>query len=135
MLLELAGVSKRFGAVVAADNVDLAVAEGEALGIIGANGAGKSSLFNLVTGVLAPDSGTVRLDGRDITRDPVRARCQAGIGRSFQIPPPVREPLGLREPAGRRAVRQARAAAASPTAPRCWSAPGSPRRRTPWPAS
>jgi branched-chain amino acid transport system ATP-binding protein len=88
MLLELAGVTKRFGAVVAADNVDLAVAEGEALGIIGANGAGKSSLFNLVTGVLTADSGTVRLDGRDITRDPVRARCQAGIGRSFQIPRP-----------------------------------------------
>lgn len=88
MLLELAGVSKRFGAVVAADNVDLNVAEGEALGIIGANGAGKSSLFNLVTGVLTPDLGSVRLDGRDITRDPVRHRCKAGIGRSFQIPKP-----------------------------------------------
>lgn len=88
MLLELAGVSKRFGAVVAADTVDLRVMEGEALGIIGANGAGKSSLFNLVAGVLAADSGTIRLDGRDITRDPVRMRCQAGIGRSFQIPRP-----------------------------------------------
>jgi branched-chain amino acid transport system ATP-binding protein len=88
MLLELAGVSKRFGAVVAADAIDLKVAEGEALGIIGANGAGKSSLFNLVTGVLRPDSGTVRLDGRDITREPVRRRCSAGIGRSFQIPRP-----------------------------------------------
>jgi branched-chain amino acid transport system ATP-binding protein len=88
MLLELAGVSKRFGAVVAADAVDLDVAEGEALGIIGANGAGKSSLFNLVTGVLRPDSGSIRLDGHDITRDPVRSRCSAGIGRSFQIPRP-----------------------------------------------
>jgi branched-chain amino acid transport system ATP-binding protein len=88
MLLELAGVSKRFGAVVAADSVDLSVTEGEALGIIGANGAGKSSLFNLVTGVLKADSGTIRLDGRDITRDPVQARCHAGIGRSFQIPRP-----------------------------------------------
>jgi branched-chain amino acid transport system ATP-binding protein len=88
MLLKLAGVTKRFGAVVAADNVDLEIAEGEALGIIGANGAGKSSLFNLVTGVLRPDAGSVHLDGRDITSDPVRLRCKAGIGRSFQIPRP-----------------------------------------------
>ncbi|MEP7239378.1 MAG: ABC transporter ATP-binding protein [Devosia sp.] len=88
MLLELAGVSKRFGAVVAADGVDLSVAAGEALGIIGANGAGKSSLFNLVTGVLSPDAGTVTLDGRDISRDPAGERCRAGIGRSFQIPRP-----------------------------------------------
>ncbi|MEQ1899956.1 MAG: ABC transporter ATP-binding protein [Devosia sp.] len=88
MLLELAGVSKRFGAVVAADGVNLSVAAGEALGIIGANGAGKSSLFNLVTGVLKPDAGTVILAGRDITRDPARERCRAGIGRSFQIPRP-----------------------------------------------
>jgi branched-chain amino acid transport system ATP-binding protein len=88
MILELAGVSKRFGAVVAADHVDLAVAEGEALGIIGANGAGKSSLFNLVTGVLLPDAGTIRLDGRDITRESARRRSEAGIGRSFQIPKP-----------------------------------------------
>lgn len=88
MLLELSGVSKRFGAVVAADRVDLSVADGEALGIIGANGAGKSSLFNLVTGVLRPDAGTVSLAGRDITHDPVRERCRAGIGRSFQIPKP-----------------------------------------------
>ena len=88
MLLELAGVSKRVGAVIAADAIDLRVAEGEALGIIGANGAGKSSLFILVTGVLRPASGTVRLDGRDVTREPVRRRCSAGIGRTFQIPRP-----------------------------------------------
>ena len=88
MLLELKGVSKRFGAVVAADAIDLNVAEGVALGIIGANGAGKSSLFNLITGVLRPDAGTVALDGRDITHLPARQRCHAGIGRSFQIPRP-----------------------------------------------
>jgi branched-chain amino acid transport system ATP-binding protein len=88
MVLTLQGVSKRFGAVVAADRVDLSVAAGEALGIIGANGAGKSSLFNLVTGILKPDAGTIALDGRDITRDSVRQRCRAGIGRSFQIPQP-----------------------------------------------
>lgn len=88
MLLELSGISKRFGAVIAADAVDLQVADGEALGIIGANGAGKSSLFNLVTGVLRADAGTVNFDGRDVTRRSVRERCQAGIGRSFQIPKP-----------------------------------------------
>jgi len=88
VLLELSGVSRRFGAVVAADGIDLRLAEGEALGIIGANGAGKSSLFNLITGVLKPDAGGVRLDGRDITALPARERCLLGIGRSFQIPQP-----------------------------------------------
>eukprot|EP01036_Dinobryon_divergens_P006993 gene6993-biopygen6229 len=88
MLLELKGLSKRFGAVVAADAVDLSVTEGVALGIIGANGAGKSSLFNLIAGVLTPDAGAVTLDGRDVTQLAVRRRCLAGIGRSFQIPRP-----------------------------------------------
>jgi branched-chain amino acid transport system ATP-binding protein len=88
MLLELEGVSLRFGAVVAADAIDLRVAEGEAVGIIGANGAGKSSLFNLIAGVLRPDSGAIRLHGRDVTKVPARLRCAAGIGRSFQIPRP-----------------------------------------------
>ncbi|MEX0852317.1 MAG: ABC transporter ATP-binding protein [Bauldia sp.] len=88
MLLELSGVSKRFGAIAAADGVNLSVAEGEALGIIGANGAGKSSLFNLVTGVLRPDAGAIFFDGADITRTPVRQRCLAGISRSFQVPQP-----------------------------------------------
>lgn len=88
MLLRLSGVSKSFGAVVAADSVDLELARGEALGIIGANGAGKSSLFNLITGVLRPDAGRVEFSGRDVTRAPVRDRCRSGIGRSFQIPRP-----------------------------------------------
>lgn len=87
-LLRLTGVSKRFGAVVAADGVDLVVNSGEALGIIGANGAGKSSLFNLVTGVIRPDAGTVEFKGGNVTRAPVRERCRNGIGRSFQIPRP-----------------------------------------------
>jgi len=88
MLLELSGVSKRFGAVIAADGINLSVADGEALGIIGANGAGKSSLFNLVTGVLRPDAGTVNFADRDITGLAARDRCRVGIGRSFQIPKP-----------------------------------------------
>lgn len=88
MLLELKSVSKRFGAVVAADGIDLSVQQGEALGIIGANGAGKSSLFNLITGVLRPDAGTVSFHSNEITRASVRDRCRSGIGRSFQIPQP-----------------------------------------------
>lgn len=88
MILRLAGISKRFGAVVVADNIDLEVGRGEALGIIGANGAGKSSLFNLITGVIRPDAGRVFLGDTDITAIPARQRCVAGIGRSFQIPRP-----------------------------------------------
>jgi len=87
-ILEVAGLSKSFGSVRAADNVVLAVCKGEALGIIGPNGAGKSSLFNLITGDLQPDAGEVRLNGTDITRKSPHERCRAGIARSYQIPRP-----------------------------------------------
>jgi branched-chain amino acid transport system ATP-binding protein len=87
-ILEVAGLSKSFGSVRAADNIVLAVRKGEALGIIGPNGAGKSSLFNLITGDLRPDAGEVRLNGTDITRKSAHQRCQAGIARSYQIPRP-----------------------------------------------
>jgi len=72
------------GATIVAD-VSLEVAEGEFLGIIGPNGAGKTSLFNLLTGLYRPTSGTVELDGRDITHAAPYRRTQAGIGRTFQI--------------------------------------------------
>ena len=88
MLLEIRNLKRAFGAVTVADDITLDVAEGEALGIVGPNGAGKSSLFNLITGRLTPDGGTIRLDGRDITRMPARRRVHLGIGRSFQIPQP-----------------------------------------------
>jgi branched-chain amino acid transport system ATP-binding protein len=88
MLLEVTGLGKRFGSVVAADDLAFAVAEGEALGIIGPNGAGKTTLFNLIAGGLAPDAGTIRLDGRDVTGARPHRRCVAGIGRSYQIPRP-----------------------------------------------
>jgi branched-chain amino acid transport system ATP-binding protein len=88
MLLTLSEVSKRFGAIVVADRIDLSVADGEALGIIGANGAGKSSLFNMIAGVVKPDAGTISLAGRDVTAMSVRDRCHLGLGRSFQIPRP-----------------------------------------------
>jgi branched-chain amino acid transport system ATP-binding protein len=88
VILQLESVSKAFGSVKVADTLDLEVAQGAALGIIGPNGAGKSSLFNLIAGALKPDSGTIRLNGQDVTQTPARARARAGIARSYQIPQP-----------------------------------------------
>ncbi|NJM83010.1 MAG: ABC transporter ATP-binding protein [Tabrizicola sp.] len=87
-ILSLSGVCKSFGALKVADRISFDLPKGQALGIIGPNGAGKSTLFNLITGNLAVDAGTVRLNGRDVTRDSAMSRCAAGIGRSFQIPQP-----------------------------------------------
>jgi branched-chain amino acid transport system ATP-binding protein len=88
VILRLDNLTRSFGSLKAVDSVSLDVAAGEALGIIGPNGAGKSTLFNLITGLIRPDGGAVWFDGRDITQAPPRARCIAGIGRSFQIPHP-----------------------------------------------
>ena len=87
-ILALAKISKRFGAIVIADEIELALAEGESLGIIGPNGAGKTTLFGIVSGTVAPDSGRVLYGGRDITQASPAQRCTLGIGRSFQIPLP-----------------------------------------------
>jgi branched-chain amino acid transport system ATP-binding protein len=85
-LLDVVGLNKAFGAVVAAQDVTVAVAEGERIGIIGANGAGKTTFVNMVTGYLKPSSGTIAFLGRDITALPPRAIIAAGISRSFQVP-------------------------------------------------
>lgn len=87
-LLQLDGVSRRFGSLKVTDQLTLAVAPGEALGIIGPNGAGKTTLMNLIAGDLPVDAGTIRFDGRDITRLAAPQRCRAGIARSYQIPHP-----------------------------------------------
>jgi branched-chain amino acid transport system ATP-binding protein len=88
VILQLARLSKAFGSVVVADGIDLDVEAGAAVGIIGPNGAGKTSLFNLIVGALKPDAGTIRLEGRDITRATQQARARSGLVRSFQIPQP-----------------------------------------------
>lgn len=87
-LLELKGVTKRFGGLLAVNDISLEIRSGEALSIVGPNGSGKTSLFNLICGVYIPDEGTVVFDGRDITRLQPYRRAHLGIGRTFQIPRP-----------------------------------------------
>jgi len=85
-ILEAAGLTKVFGAVTAASNISVALEEDSIVGLIGGNGAGKTTFLNLVTGYLAPTSGTVRFQGRDITGLAPRRITRLGICRSFQIP-------------------------------------------------
>lgn len=88
VILSIQDLRKSYGAVIVADNSSFDVAEGEAVGILGPNGAGKTSLFNLITGTVRSDSGTIRFDGRDVTKTPAATRCKMGVARSFQIPQP-----------------------------------------------
>jgi len=83
-LLEARGLSKRFGGVVALDSLDFALTAGEILGLIGPNGSGKTTFFNVVTGIYAADAGRVSFAGSDITNASSRAVYRAGISRTFQ---------------------------------------------------
>lgn len=85
-LLETIGLQKAFGAVVAASDISVAVERGEKLGLIGNNGAGKTTFVNIVTGHLTPDAGRVLLDGKNITGLAPRQVRRDGVSRSFQIP-------------------------------------------------
>ena len=89
-LLQVTGVTKRFGGFTALDAVDLAVAPGERLGLIGPNGSGKSTLVNCIAGTLRNDAGRIELNGRDIGREPAFRRVHLGVSRSFQIPRPFK---------------------------------------------
>jgi branched-chain amino acid transport system ATP-binding protein len=84
-LLRVENVSKSFSGLRAVDDVSFDVDEGSILGIIGPNGAGKTTLFNVVAGAMQPDSGSVRLDGNDITGRPPHKVASAGMARTFQI--------------------------------------------------
>lgn len=83
-LLEVRGLTIRFGGLVAVSEVDMALNPSEVLCIIGPNGAGKSTLFNMISGIYRPSAGTVHLDGRDITGWPAHRIAAAGIARTFQ---------------------------------------------------
>ena len=84
-VLAAEGLAKRFGALAAADGVSLDLRPEEIHAVIGPNGAGKSTVMALIDGSLPPDAGHVRLDGRDVTALPRRARARAGLARTFQI--------------------------------------------------
>jgi len=84
-MLELRAVAKRFGGVVATDDVTLDVTRGEVHALIGPNGAGKTTLIAQIAGVLATDSGRILFNGTDITRFKAHARAAAGLARSYQI--------------------------------------------------
>ena len=85
-ILEARGLEKRFGSVVAASGIDIGIAPREMVGMIGANGAGKTTFVNIVTGYIQPDAGDIRFEGRSILRQPPRRIARLGIARSFQIP-------------------------------------------------
>lgn len=87
-LLSLNHLSKRYGALVVADEISFDVDTGEISGILGPNGAGKTTLFNLIAGTVRPDAGRIEFNGQDVSAKPVSERCRAGIARSFQIPHP-----------------------------------------------
>ena len=83
-LLQIDGVTLRFGGVRALNDVSFSVAPGSITAVIGPNGAGKTSLFNTVSGFYRPSAGHVRFKGQDITRVPAPQRAKMGLGRSFQ---------------------------------------------------
>jgi branched-chain amino acid transport system ATP-binding protein len=83
-MLELNAVTKRFGGLVAVNNVDLSVPEGEILGLVGPNGAGKTTLLNLISGIYRPDSGSIEYQGQDISKFSLDRICRIGIAKTFQ---------------------------------------------------
>jgi branched-chain amino acid transport system ATP-binding protein len=89
-VLEVTGLSKRFGGFTAVSDVSFRVAEGEILGLIGPNGSGKSTIFNMLSGTLVPSAGSIRFHGREIAGRPPHRIINQGIGRTFQIPRPFR---------------------------------------------
>lgn len=89
-VLEVRDLSVRFGGLLALDNVSISVRRGQTFCIIGANGAGKTTFFNAITGFVQPSAGEIRYFGRRVERVPVFRRAQMGMARSFQIPRLIR---------------------------------------------
>lgn len=84
-ILTISGLSKRFGALMALSDIHLDIGPGERRAVIGPNGAGKTTLFNCISGLALPSSGTIALNGRDITRMAAHKRARFGLARTFQI--------------------------------------------------
>ena len=84
-LLDVRNVSKKFGGLVANEDVSFSVGKAQVVGLIGPNGAGKTTLFNCIAGYFSPTAGTITLAGRDLTGRPPEWCARAGVGRTFQI--------------------------------------------------
>jgi branched-chain amino acid transport system ATP-binding protein len=87
-MLEVRSVSRRFGGMLAVDDMSATILRGEVVGLIGPNGAGKTTMFNLIAGSLRPSAGSILLNGTPIGNAPPHARIRLGLGRTFQIPRP-----------------------------------------------
>jgi len=87
-ILEVNGLTKRFGGLTAVNNVSIYVDKGEIVGLIGANGAGKTTLFNMVAGEFPPTAGKILFKGKEIQGQPGYKMCHMGIGRTYQIVKP-----------------------------------------------
>jgi len=85
MLLEVINLSKHFGGLAAVNNLSFSIKEGEIVGFIGPNGAGKTTTLNMIAGFYNPTSGTIKFEGRDITKFNAHKVCNLGIARTFQI--------------------------------------------------
>jgi branched-chain amino acid transport system ATP-binding protein len=85
MMLDVEGLTRRFGGLAAVRDLSFSLARGEILGLIGPNGSGKTTAFNLITGFITPHAGRIRLDGHDITGLKPHAICARGIARTFQL--------------------------------------------------
>ncbi|MEQ1612813.1 MAG: ABC transporter ATP-binding protein [Hyphomicrobiaceae bacterium] len=89
-MLEVSGLTKKFGGFAAVSNVSFKVEQGEILGLIGPNGSGKSTTFNCVAGMFQPTAGSIRFQGEEIGGLTANRVCHKGIGRTYQIPRPFR---------------------------------------------
>ena len=110
-LLQIENLTKRFGGLIAVNNVSFHIDEGEMVGIIGPNGAGKTTLFNLISGFLNPDSGTVKFKGGNIIGLATHKIVNNGIARTFQVVRPFRHlpvianvMVALKSPRGARKI-------------------------------
>lgn len=87
-ILAVSNLVKKFGGLVAVSNIDMTVNKGEIVGLIGANGAGKTTIFNMISGSFHPTSGKILLEGKEVQNLPAHKMCNLGIGRTYQIVQP-----------------------------------------------